>query len=153
MKYLFDEDNWDLTGYSLEIEKLLPRFDDKTAKFLREDSFHDGKILDIQIINKANGKRKNPTTIKMHIKHWNGKVYEVRWKQVHKFLIDFDITRNVYSNKPHKIVFGGKFGLHEWGYDELLPFSDKKIQHEIHLHSRAILNIYCSAIKIKRVKN
>lgn len=151
MKYLIDEDHWHLTEYLEERATLLSRLKPKTAEFLAKDSFHDGKVLDIHIINKSNGKKKDPTTIKMKIRHWNGKIYQATWKKVYKFSIDFDITRNVYANKPHKIVFKGKGGLDEWGYDELLPIDEKRMHHEIHLHSQAVLHIYCSSFKIKKL--
>lgn len=56
--------------------------------------------------------------------------------------MDFDITRNVYSNSPYAIVFSGRKGLDEWGYDEILPLSKKKLQHEIFLFSQTKLVIH-----------
>lgn len=152
MKYLVDEDQWDLQGYADEKEKLLNRFNQETAIFLKNDSFHDGKVVSINILNRENGQTKDPTTIKMLIEHYKGVQYEIQWIHVRKFLIDYDITRNVYSNIPSKIVDGGRRGLDEWGYDEILPLSKKKLQHEILLHSQTTIMIHCSTIKIRKIK-
>lgn len=64
-------------------------------------------------------------------------IYEIQWLNVRRFLMDFDIKRNVYDNKSNEIVFGGRRGLDEWGYDEILPLSKRKLQHEIFcIHKR-----------------
>lgn len=81
-----------------------------------------------------------------------GGTYEIQWVNVRKFFMDYDITRNVYGNKPHEIVFGGRRGLDEWGYDEILPLSKKKLQHEILLFSQTTIIIHCSTIKIRKIK-
>ncbi|QDY46617.1 hypothetical protein HF394_17775 [Planococcus glaciei] len=153
MKYLIDEDHWDLEGYAEEKEKLLNRFNKGTAIFLKNNSFHDGKVVSINILNKENGQTKDPTVIKMLIEQYSGELYEIQWINVRKFFMDYDITRNVYSNLPYKIVDGGKRGLDEWGYDEILPLSKKKLQHEILLFSQTTVIIHCSAIKIRKIKD
>ncbi|AQU79553.1 hypothetical protein [Planococcus faecalis] len=152
MKYLVDEDHWDLEGYTEEKEKLLNRFNKGTAIFLKSNSFHDGKVVSINILNQENGQTKDPTVVKMLIEQYNGELYEIQWINVRKFFMDYDITRNVYSNTPYKIVDGGKRGLDEWGYDEILPLSKKKLQHEILLFSQTTVIIHCSTIKIRKVK-
>lgn len=78
--------------------------------------------------------------------------FEIQWLNVRKFLMDFDITRNAYGNKPNEIVFGGRKGLDEWGYDEILPLNKRKLQHEILLHSQTEILIHCSDIKIRKIK-
>ena len=62
------------------------------------------------------------------------------------------LTRNVYENKPHKIVFKGKWGLDEWGYDEILPLNQNQLQHEIFLFSQTTIIIHCSSIKIRKIE-
>ncbi|MGN7479691.1 hypothetical protein ACTHOQ_17865 [Solibacillus silvestris] len=96
---------------------------------------------------------KDPTTIQMIIEQYEegGSTYEIQWLNVRKFFMDYDITRNVYSNKPNEIVFGGRRGLDEWGYDEIIPLSKKKLQHEILLLSQTKLMIHCSNIKIRKI--
>lgn len=79
MKYLTDIDHWQLLDYLKEKEKVYPLLNKKTLHFLSKDSFHDGKVLDMQIINKSSDKHKNPTDIKMRVKHWNGKLYQTKW--------------------------------------------------------------------------
>ncbi len=152
MKYLTDTTYESLVAYEKAKAKVYPRLHNKTKKFLSTDSFHDGKVLTIQILNTSDGKCKNPTAIKMHIKHRNGKNYQIKWFEVDQFTIDYDTARNVYSNKPLKLVDGGRRGLDEWGYDELLLGKDQKIKHEILLHSQAKLYISCKTLKIKRLK-
>ena len=94
-------------------------------------------IISLTLLNQENGRTKDPTTIKMVIEQYEevAGIYEIQWLNVRKFLMDFDITRNVYGNKPNTIVFGGRRGLDEWGYDEILPLSIKicidNIQNEI----------------------
>lgn len=153
MKYLVDEDHWDLAGYAEEKKKLLSRFNKGTAIFLKNNSFHDGKVVSINILNRENGQTKDPTTIKMLIEQYSGELYEIQWINVRKFFMDYDITRNVYGNEPHKIAFGGRRGLDEWGYDEILPLSKKKLQHEILLFSQTTIIIHCSDIKIRKIKD
>ncbi|MFT8322758.1 MAG: hypothetical protein ABF649_17950 [Bacillus sp. (in: firmicutes)] len=152
MRYFVSDDLWDITGYAKEIEKLLPRFNKETAQFLKNNSFHDGKVVSLTVLNQENGKTKDPTTIKMLIEHWDGGSFEIQWLNVRKFLMDYDITRNVYANVPNKIAFGGRRGLDDWGYDEILPLSKKKLQHEILLFSDTTIIIHCSNIKIRKVK-
>ena len=152
MKYLVNEDHWDLVGYAEQREKILSRFNQETAAFLKNDSFHDGKVVSIDIVNQENGEMKDPTSIKMVIEHYSGGIYEIHWTHVRKFFMDYYITRNVYGNAPHKIAFGGRRGLDEWGYDELLPLSKRKLQHEILLFSRTTIIIHCANVKIRKIK-
>lgn len=152
MKYFVDDDHWDLIGYANQLKKLLPRFNKETANFLKNNSFHDGKVVSLTILNRANGETKDPTTVKMVIEQYEGGIYEIQWVNVRKFFMDFDIRRNVYSNKPNEIVFGGRHGLDEWGYDEILPLSKRKLQHEIFLFSQTTLIIHCANIKIRKIK-
>nr|WP_241680113.1 hypothetical protein [Metabacillus mangrovi] len=135
------------------MQKLLPRFNKETAIFLKTNSFHDGKVISLTVLNQENGKTKDPTSINMVVEQYQeGGIYEIQWVNVRKFLMDYDITRNVYANKPKEIVFGGRRGLDEWGYDEILPLSKKKVQHEIFLFSQTKIIIHCSTIKIRKIK-
>ncbi|KGR79458.1 hypothetical protein [Ureibacillus sinduriensis] len=154
MKYFVDDDHWDVIGYAKELKKLLPRFNQETTNFLKKYSFHDGKVVSLTILNQENGKTKDPTTINMVIKQYveDGGTYEIQWSNVRKFFMDYDITRNVYGNKPYEIVFGGRQGLDQWGYDEIIPISKKKLQHEIFLFSQTKIIIHCSNIKIRKLK-
>lgn len=155
MKFFVDDDHWDVMGYVEELKKLLPRFNKETSNFLKNHSFHDGKVVSLTVLNKENAKTKDPTEIKMVIDQYeeDAGIYEIHWLNVRKFLMDFDITRNVYGNKPNKIVFGGKKGLDDWGYDEILLLSKKKLQHEIFLFSQTKILIHCSDIKIRKIKS
>ncbi|EFV78456.1 hypothetical protein HMPREF1013_01322 [Bacillus sp. 2_A_57_CT2] len=105
-------------------------------------------------MNQENGKAKDPTTIKMVIEQYEegAGIYEIQWLNVRKFLMDFDIKRNVDGNKPNEIVFGCTKGLDDWGYDEILPLSKRKLQHEILLFSQTKILIHCSDIKIRKIK-
>lgn len=154
MKFFVDDDHWDVMGYVKELKKLLPRFNKETSNFLKNHSFHDGKVVSLTLLNQENGKTKDPTTIKMVIEQYEegAGIYEIQWLNVRKFLMDFDITRNVYGNRPNAIVFGGRKGLDEWGYDEILPLSKRKLQHEIFLFSQTKILIHCSDIKIRKIK-
>ena len=136
------------------IKKLLPRFNKETSIFLKSHSFHVGKVVSLTVLNQENGKTKDPTTIKMVIEQYEegAGIYEIQWLNVRKFLMDFDITRNVYGNKPNEIVFGGRKGLDDWGYDEIFPLSKKKLQHEISLFSQTKILIHFSDIKIRKTK-
>jgi hypothetical protein len=71
MKYFVDDDHWDVLGYSKELRKLLPRFNKETAAFLKNHSFHDGKVVSLTVLNKENGITKDPTTILMVIKQYD----------------------------------------------------------------------------------
>lgn len=144
-----------MVGYAKELKKILPRFNQETANFLKKSSFHDGKVVSLTILNQENGQTKDPTTINMVIKQYDedGGTYQIQWLNVCKFFMDYDITRNVYGNKPNVIVFGGRRGLDQWGYDEIIPLSKKKLQHEIFLFSQTkIIIIHCSSIKIRKLK-
>ncbi|MBU8773260.1 hypothetical protein [Cytobacillus oceanisediminis] len=79
-------------------------------------------------------------------------IYEIQWLNVRKFLMDFDIKRNVDGNKPNEIVFAGRKGLDDWGCDEILPLSKRKLQHEILLFSQTKILIHCSE-KNKNLEN
>lgn len=154
MKFFVDDDHWDVIGYATELKKLLPRFNEETATFLKKHSFHDGKVVSLTLLNEANGTTKDPTTAKMVIEQYEegAGTYEIQWRNVRKFFMDFDITRNVYGNRRYGIVFGGRNGLDQWGYDEILPLSKRKLQHEILLFSQTKIFIHCSDIKIRKIK-
>lgn len=144
MKYFVDDDHWDLLGYVEELKKILPRFNKETSSFLKKHSFHDGKVVSITAVNQENGQTKDPTTIKMVIEQYEegAGIFEIQWLNVRKFLMDFDITRNVYGNKPNEIVFGGRKGLDDWGYDEILPLSKKNYNMKyFYFHKRKYLYI------------
>lgn len=147
MKYFIDDDHWDVTGYAKELKKLLPRFNKETANFLKNNSFHDGKVVSLTVLNKENRKTKDPTTIKIVVEQYEegGGIYEIQWINARKFLMDYD--------NPNKIVFGGRKGLDDWGYDEIVPLSKKKLQHEIFLFSQTKIIIHCSTIKIRKIKS
>lgn len=81
-----------------------------------------------------------------------GGTYEIQWLNVRKFFVDYGITRNVYGNKPNEIVFGDRQRLDQWGYDEIILLSKKKLQHEIFLFSQTKIIIHCSNIKIRKLK-
>ena len=151
MKYFVDDDHWNVIGYAKELRKLLPRFNKETSSFLKSHSFHDGKVVSLTVLNQENGRTKDPTTIKMVIEQYEegAGTYEITWLNVRKFLMDFDITRNTYGNE---IVFGGRKGIDEWGYDEILALSKRKLQHEISLFSQTKILIHCSDIKIRKIK-
>lgn len=153
MKYFVDDDHWDVSSYVEELKKILPRFNKVTSNFLKRHSFHDGKVVSLTVLNQENGITKDPTTIKMVIEQYEegAGIFEIQWLNVRKFLMDFDVTRNVYGNKPNKIVFGGRKGLDEWSYDEISPLSKRKLQHEILLHSQTKIVIHCSDIKIRKI--
>lgn len=86
MKYFIDDDHWDIAGYAIEKKNLLPRFDKKTANFLKKHSFHDGMVKKISVVNKEDGNKKDPTTIKMVIKQYNnGSLFQIKWTKVQKF--------------------------------------------------------------------
>jgi hypothetical protein len=154
MKYFVDDDHWDVLGYAKELKKLLPRFNKETANFLKNNSFHDGKVVSLTVLNQENGKTKDPTAIKMVVEQYEeGRgIYEIQWLNVRKFFMDYDITRNVYGNKPNETVFGGR-RVDDWGYDEILPLSKKKLQHEIFLFSQTKIIIHCLHIKIRKLSN
>lgn len=153
MKYFVDDDHWDVIGYVNQLKKLFPRFNKETSTFLKNYSFHDGRVVSLTVLNQEDGNTKDPTTIKMIIEQYDDAgIFEIQWVNVRKFIMDFDIKRNVYSNAQNKIVFGGSKGLDDWGYDEILPLSKRKLQHEILLFSQTTILIHCSDIKIRKVK-
>lgn len=154
MKYFVDDDHWDVQEYSKELQKLLPRFNNETANFLKNHSFHDGKVVSLTVLNKENGITKDPTAILMVIKQYDetAGTYEIQWENVRKFFMDYDITQNVYGNNSKEIAFGGRNGLDDWGYDEITPLSKKKLKHEIYLFSQTKIIIHCANIIIRKVK-
>lgn len=155
MKYFVDIKNWDEKGYTKELEKLLPRFDAETVVHLKNNTLVNGKVVSIKVINKANGKRKNPTSIKMVIeqRERNEGIYEIKWSNVRKFFMDYDITKNVFENKPSKIHLGGRNGIDDWGCDEITPLeSTMSLQHEILLYSQTKIIIHFSNIRIRKLK-
>lgn len=153
MKYFVDDDYWDVLGYSKQLREILPQFNKKTRKFLRKHSFHDGEVRSLEILNYSDLKKKDPTTIRMVIEQYEGGTYQIEWLNVQKFFMDYDIKRNTYGGKSKKIVFGGKRGLADWGYDEILPLTKKTWQHEIYLFSETTIIIQCRDIQIKKIKN
>lgn len=57
-----------------------------------------------------------------------------------------------FNKETSNFFFGGRKGLDDWGYDEILPLSKRKLQHEILLVSQTKILIHCSDIKIRKIK-
>jgi hypothetical protein len=154
MKYLVSDEHWDLEGYIEYKKKIAHHFDKQTSEFMLSNSFHDGYIKNLELINHvvkdSDEEIEDPTSIRMIVEHYNGALYEIMWNKVRKFFFDYDITRNVYFN-TNKIVYDGKRGIDEWGYDEIILMDDKLFSHEIDLFSKTKIIIFCKEIKISPI--
>lgn len=150
LKYLVSDDHWDILGYQKYLKTIVHLFDNYTSEFILSNSFHDGYIKHLEIINhyESEVELEDPTSIRMIVKHWDGSLYELVWSKVRRFFFDYDITRNVYSNLD-EIVDNGMRGIDEWGYDEILETKDQMLSHEIDLFSQTKIIIICRGFQIK----
>jgi hypothetical protein len=154
LKYLVSDEHWDLKGYKEYKKKIAHLFDKQTSEFILSNSFHDGYIKHLELINHVvknrDEEKEDPTSIRMIVEHYNGVLYEIMWNKVRKFFFDYDITRNVFFN-TNTIVCDGMRGIDEWGYDEIILMDDKLLSHEIDLFSKTKIIIFCKEIKISPI--
>ena len=148
MKY-FTEEIWDFEGYQKHLFSLKETLDEDTFDFLQTNSFHDGILCDITVHNpyteKTEDIKSSIVFVTAKIKHWNGQVYTLLWKNVTVYQFDFNISRNKVV-ETNEILFDR--GLDEWSHDELTLNEENKMQHEIDFFSKTRLLIECSDFSI-----
>ncbi|MBE4910083.1 hypothetical protein IMZ08_18770 [Bacillus luteolus] len=150
MRFLVDDDNWDIIGYKEYFKSIIHLFDNITSEFILTNSFHDGTIKHLELINHVDEEIEDPTSIRMMVRHYDESFYEIIWSKVRRFYFDYDITRSVYTNS-NEIVSNSMCGINEWGYDEILETEDHMLSHEIVLCSKTRIIIICKEIQINPV--
>ncbi|WP_445491636.1 hypothetical protein [Niallia sp. 03133] len=82
MKCFISDDHWDILGYRENKKNLKGKLSEETFQFFLNDSFHDAHIYSINLINhfdpdKEEQGEMHPTTLKAHLKHWDGHEYKL----------------------------------------------------------------------------
>lgn len=156
MKYFVSEDDhWDLDGYLRHIPTLRPRLSQRVFRFFSNNSFHDARLLQINVVNAAAERvsRRDPTVVEISLAHRNGYVYSLRYTGVVRIDLTFDGRLSGYfgllvgPDDDHK---ADRQGFHEWGYDELTEHDREYLSHEVLFHSQARLTIHFRRLSLKR---
>lgn len=155
MKYFVSDDHWDLDGYMRHLPSLESRLAKPVYRFFLTNSFHDSRILNIQVINEAakRASRRDPTIVEIALAHRNGYVYALRYSGVVRLGLEFDGRRSqgcLMSDGTVAYSKDDRHGLYEWGYDELTEHDADYLAHEVLFHSQTRLELHFRRITLKR---
>jgi len=96
------------------------RISQNAYSILENISFHDYRVLNIEIIHREFGL---PNLLEILITLTDDlDIWQIKYKGVKKFKIDYESGKSSLEKKR---------GLGTWGYDELLDFDEKTLSHEI----------------------
>lgn len=148
MKY-FTENKNDLDGYRKNIESLEDILDDETYTFMLNNSFHDSVLDKLTVLNnieETTNSESCEVSVVAELTSWDDKKYELLWKNVTVYFVDFDIARNkgVHTNQ---ILY--ERGLDQWFHDELVLTPKGLLHHQIILFSQTKMIIKCKKFSIK----
>lgn len=156
MKYFVSDDLWDVEGYWEQLRMLEGRLSKRAFAFFSEHSFHDAALESIQVLNTAaNGRRKiNPTKVEAILKDCNGYTYQIIWDQVISIKFAYDGRNLKYTGTDGNEYYYAqdRWGLGDWGYDELTAKDEKYLSHEIQMHSGAAIEIIFTRLDYKRLR-
>ncbi|MFF2912419.1 hypothetical protein [Paenibacillus sp. NPDC057934] len=156
MKYFISDDHWDIDGYWKQLKCLSTRFSKETFNIISNHSFHDARLLELNISNTSLIKRVlDPTNIEAKLQDIDGYEYAIQWSGVNNLEISFSGRKKIYRSveaDDYYLEMEDRRGLEEWAYDELTPIDDTYLQHEITLHSGAFVNFVFRRLIVKRVR-
>ena len=156
MKYFISEDHWDIDGYWNQLRSLADRFSKDTFRIIANHSFHDARVLELNISNTSLLRRTlDPTKIEAKIQDIDGFNYVIQWTGVNQIDISFSGKKKIYrSIKADDFYLDehDRRGIEEWAYDEITLIDDTYLQHEITLHSDALIKIVFRRMFVKRTR-
>ncbi|MCD7034113.1 hypothetical protein LRR81_07695 [Metabacillus sp. GX 13764] len=149
MKFFVSEDQWDLAGYTEHLKTLRSRMNEQAYYFFHHSSFQCAHIYKILLKNGFNPleekqRTNDPTYIQMYIRHCEGRLYRVEWKEVTRFFFDYG-----HSGSQGSVM---ERGLDDWRCDEIFPLDDSLLAHEIVLASKTTILIYCRDIMLTELE-
>ena len=152
MKY-FTKTKHDIEEYMKNIQKLENILNPDTHNFMLNDSFHDSVLNKLTVLNNSNIEETpnsdiNEVSVVAKLTHWNDRKYELFWKNVNLYSVDFDITRNRIV-ETNQILY--ERGLDQWSHDELTLTADGNLRHEIFLFSQTTIIIESTNFIIKAI--
>lgn len=125
-----------------EVKTRLPKYFLKI--FMNEHGFHDYDIKKYEIIHGNKG-YKNPIQVNLII--GNGDFcWEINYKYVSRIKVN-------YKEQVEGIDKGRQYyrGFDNYGYNEILPVTDKVLSHEILFTSDATILVHFKKVSIKKV--
>lgn len=149
----FSKEVQDIKGYRDNLLSLDGSLDSETLGFFLNNSLHDSTIIEIKTLNAydeniSDESEKSIVSVVAKLQYWDGAIFELLWEDVAKYLIDFDISRNIIV-ETGQILFNR--GLDEWSHDELTKTNNGRLQHEIVLFSQTTIVIECKNVILKRL--
>lgn len=152
MKY-FTKTKHDIEEYMKNIQKLENILNPDTHNFMLNDSFHDSVLNKLTVLNNINieetpNSEINEVSVVAKLTHWNDRKYELLWKNVNLYSVDFDVTRNRIV-ETNQILY--ERGLDQWSHDELTLTADGNLRHEIFLFSQTTIIIESTNFIIKAI--
>ena len=152
MKY-FTKTKHDIEEYMKNIQKLENILNPDTHNFMLNDSFHDGVLNKLTVLNNSNIEETpnsdiNEVSVVAKLTHWNDRKYELLWENVNLYSVDFDITRNRIV-ETNQILY--ERGLDQWSHDELTLTADGNLRHQIFLFSQTTIIIESTNFIIKAI--
>lgn len=145
LRYFIDPDtHWDVTGYWQQVRSLEPRLARATYGILSKTSFHDAQVLTMQVNNLGTWGRpriKDPMDVVIRLWHPNEYVYTLNYSGVTAMDFDFNWRKQTYLDLDgaERCYQEDQGGIHDWLYDELTPYDDTYLSHEVQFASSASL--------------
>ncbi|WP_106532300.1 hypothetical protein [Planomicrobium soli] len=150
----FTNDKNDIDGYREQLHHLKSRLDENVHRMTYNNQFHDAQIDFLGIKNEFNEEveqEKLPISLECRLMDSDGEWHEIVWEEVKKFLLDYDLTRHTYWGST-TISGDGLRGLDDWMWDEITPYDEEFLSHEIILASEMKIVVHCKNIKLRQIK-
>ena len=132
---------WDanIEAYRARFNTILPRLPKKVAQLLQGHSFHDFNLVNIDVVEKIRGYKKNISLLLLVTN--NESVYKISYRDIRKLSINYEDT---FMQR----------GFDDWGYEEILDVDEQLLSHEILFASGATIWVHFpdKNIKIEKMK-
>ena len=121
-------------AYWKYIDSICPQLPQRTARYFRTMSLHDGSLMAIRMQEFVRNNRfKRNNFVEMEVEHPEMNYdYTLRYSDVSKFRIDYPSETPLWCDEP-SYTFG------TWGYDELFLMKNGLLRHEILFESGATI--------------
>ncbi|TVX97579.1 hypothetical protein [Cohnella terricola] len=156
MKYFISDEHWDIDGYWKQLRSLSNRFSKDTFNVISNHSFHDARVLELNISNTSLLRRSlDPTSIEAKIQDIDGYEYVIQWSGINQLDLSFSGKKKIYRSDEaddYYLELEDRRGLEEWAYDEITSIDNTYLQHEITLHSEALIKLIFRRMIVKRIR-
>lgn len=120
-----------LQSYWENFELLQNKLSKKTYDFFENHSFHDCRLVKVELIHRKQGTL-NPITVHVVITNQID-TWQITYKCVKKISMNYESGETNYIDRN---------GFDDWGYDELLVVDEETLSHEILFASGATFLVH-----------